>query len=211
MRPQVYVKNSCSSSQGEIRQGPNNCALDSISILATTFLKKREPLRLCDCAAMPACTIIESHERNVSSSSGDGAEGRSDHVDPDLGVRPSGDGRPQRPRRIHRRSRRLPARSIHHQNSAHHVRVNLTSLLSQSENWTLMKHCCTQGSHYRYSDSGIRFWPKNLTFRFLNLESGKPKNRTGKCVPDSSGNGKFSRKPDFPSGLWTLPQPNQKN
>ena len=58
-----------------------------------------------------------------------------------------------------------------------------------------------QGSHYRYSDSGIRFWPKNFTFRFLNLESGKPKNRTGKCVPDSSGNVKFSRKPDFPSGI----------
>jgi hypothetical protein len=33
------------------------------------------------------------------------------------------------------------------------------------------------------------------------LESEKPKTRTGKCVPDSSGNGKFSRKPDFPSEI----------
>ena len=48
---------------------------------------------------------------------------------------------------------------------------------------------------------GFVFDQKKLTFRFLNLESGKPKNRTGKCVPDSSGNGKFSRKPDFPSGI----------
>lgn len=53
--------------------------------------------------------IDTSLEHMVSSTSSNGAQRRRNHIDPDLGVRPRGDRRPQRSRRIHRRSGRLPA------------------------------------------------------------------------------------------------------